>query len=186
MPPSRSPGLAKVVRYATYVQFGYQQANAPVEAILEAVDSSRSGELRRDVLVISDHGMAPFHTAVSLANLLRNAGIDLTKIGLRTTGPATHVQVNLQGREPPSGTGVLSSDYPALVASIARALRETTDPNAFLNPRERRLVSHVWTRPDDCGQPGTCTDLGQDSGDVHALMVEGTTSTGSRPPGSPA
>ncbi|MGH8490954.1 MAG: alkaline phosphatase family protein, partial [Gammaproteobacteria bacterium] len=38
-----------------------------------------------------------------------------------------------------------------------------------------RLFTHVWMRPLSCGQPGFCTDenIGQDSGDVFALMAEG-------------
>ena len=38
-----------------------------------------------------------------------------------------------------------------------------------------RLFSHVYTRPDDCGRTGFCTSdhIGQDGGDVFALMVEG-------------
>jgi predicted AlkP superfamily pyrophosphatase or phosphodiesterase len=187
--PGDPPGavgqdLAKVARYAAYVRFAYQQASAAVEAILDAV-GLRGGEPRRDVFVVSDHGMAPFHTAVSLLNLLRNAGIDIARIGVRTTGPAAHVYVNLQGREAPSGTPVAPADYPALVADIARVLREATDSDDFYNPRARRLFSHVFTRPDDCGQPGFCTDrrIGQDSGDVHALMVEGYNFDGIQAPG---
>ena len=89
--------------------------------------------------MVSDHGMAPFHTAVSLGNLLRNAGIDLEpRSASARPGPPTHVYVNLQGREAPSGTQVPPAEYAALVADIAQVLREATDPNPFFNPRERR------------------------------------------------
>jgi len=179
--------LAKVARYARYLEFAYQQANGAVDAVLEAVGSGPGGAPARDVLVVSDHGMAAFHTAVSLRNLLSNAGIDLSQIGIRATGPATNIYVNLQGRE--SGGTVTLGAYGPLVANIARVLREATDPNTFYNPGGKRLFGQeVWTRPDRCGQPGFCTDtrFGQDSGDVIASMIEGYNFDGTQgPPTSP-
>ena len=177
---------AKVARYARYLEFAYQQANAAVEAILDAIGSRRDGGPRRDVFVVSDHGMAPFHTAVSLRNLLADAGIDVSLLGIRTTGPAVNVYVNLQGREP--GGTVTPAAYGRLVANVARVLREASDPNAFYNPGRRKLFgSEVWTRPDACGRPGFCTDqrFGQDTGDVLALMVEGYSSDGTQMPPVP-
>jgi predicted AlkP superfamily pyrophosphatase or phosphodiesterase len=173
---------AKVTRYASYLRFGYQQADVAVERILDAVGPRGDGKPRRDVFVVSDHGMAPFHTAVMLSNLLAAAGIDLSEIGIRTTGPAANIYVNLQGREP--GGTVTPADYPALVARIATALRGAVDPNAFYNPGKTRLFSHVWTRPDGCGRPGFCTDenIGQDTGDVLALMIEGYNFDGTQSP----
>jgi predicted AlkP superfamily pyrophosphatase or phosphodiesterase len=164
---------AKVARYADHLRFAYQQANAAVERILDAVGSRHDGEPLRDVFVVSDHGMAPFHTAVNLRQLLIDAGIDVTKIGIRTTGPATNIYVNLQGREP--GGTVAPADFVPLVAQVAAALRAARDPNAFYNPRATHLFSHVFTRPNACGTPGLCTDanIGQDTGDVLALMIEG-------------
>jgi hypothetical protein len=43
----------------------------------------------------------------------------------------------------------------------------------------------VWTRPLGCGRPGFCTDehIGQDSGDVLALMVDGYNFDGIQNPG---
>jgi predicted AlkP superfamily pyrophosphatase or phosphodiesterase len=176
----QDPG--KVARYARYLEFAYQQANAAVEAIVDVIGSRRHGEPLRDVFVVSDHGMAPFHTAVNVRNLLVAAGINPDLIGIRTTGPATNIYVNLQGREP--GGTVAPADYAALVADIAAALRGAADPNDFYNPRGRRLFSHVWTRPTVCGQPGFCTDrhIGQDTGDVLALMVEGYNFDGAQTP----
>ncbi len=102
--PGNPPGAVgqdadKIARYDGYLKFAYQQANSAVEAILNAVGSRPNGEPLRDVFVVSDHGMAPFHTAVSLRNLLSNAGVNVNLLGLRTTGPAANVHVNLQGRE---------------------------------------------------------------------------------------
>ena len=164
---------AKIKRYADYLKFAYQQANGGVEAILNEIGSHRDGDPRRDVFVVSDHGMAPFHTAVSLRNLLANAGVNVNLIGIRTTGPAANIYVNLQGRE--AGGAVSAADYPALVAQVAAALRAAKDPHAFYNPHARPLFSDVLTRPAACGRPGFCVDgnFGQDTGDVVALMIEG-------------
>jgi Type I phosphodiesterase / nucleotide pyrophosphatase len=185
--PGNPPGAlgqdrAKIARYRRYLEFAYQQANDAVEAILDAI-GSRHGAPRRDVLVVSDHGMAPFHTAVSLRNLLLGAGVDLSALGLRTTGPSANVYVNLQGRE--AGGTVAPADFAARVEQAAAALRGAVDPNSFYNPAARRLFSHVWTRPHDCGAPGFCTDenIGQDTGDVLALMVEGYNFDGTQSPG---
>ena len=181
-PDAVGQDAAKIARYASYLRFAYQQANAAVDAILDAVGSRPNGEPLRDVFVVSDHGMAPFHTAVNVRNLLVNAGIDMSLIGIRTTGPATNIYVNLLGRE--SGGTVAPADYTALVAAIAQALRGANDPNVFYNPGAQPLFSHVWTRPDGCGRPGFCIDdtFGQDTGDVLALMVEGYNFDGAQTP----
>jgi predicted AlkP superfamily phosphohydrolase/phosphomutase len=112
---------AKVARYRQHVAFAYQQADRAVTEIMDTVGS------RSDVFVVSDHGFAPFHTAVSLANLLKNAGIDTTQVGIRTSGPAAHIYVNLQGREP-GGTVDLAT-YKTLVPKIAAVLRNAQDAN---------------------------------------------------------
>jgi len=186
--PGNPPGAIgqdadKIARYDGYLKFAYQQANAAVEAILNAVGSRPNGEPLRDVFVVSDHGMAPFHTAVSLRNLLANAGVNVSLLGLRSTGPAANVYVNLQGRE--AGGTVTPADYPALVTQIATVLRTAIDPNTFYNPGAARLFSDVLTRPNDCGFPGFCTnaDIGQDTGDVVALMIEGYNFDGIQSPG---
>jgi predicted AlkP superfamily pyrophosphatase or phosphodiesterase len=174
---------AKIKRYRDYLEFAYQQANAAVEAILDAIGPRHGGTPSRDVLVVSDHGMAPFHTAVNLRNLLIGAGVDVSRLGLRTTGPATNIYVNLRGRE--TGGVVEPTDFQARVAQVAAALSGAVDPNTFYNPRSGRLFSHVWTRPNGCGFPGFCIDenIGQDTGDVLALMVEGYNFDGTQSPG---
>jgi len=135
------------------------------------------------VFVVSDHGMAPFHTAVSLRNLLANAGVNVNLIGIRTTGPAANIYVNLQGRE--SGGTVTPADYGALVSQVAAALNAAKDPHAFYNPHAARLFSDVLVRPTACGFPGFCVDdnFGQDTGDVVALMIEGYNFDGIQAPG---
>jgi hypothetical protein len=100
----------KVARYAQYVKFAYQQADRAVDQIMDLVGS------KTDVFVVSDHGMAPFHSAVSLLNLLRNAGVDTSQLAIRTSGSAANVYVNLMGRELNGTVGVAA--YQALVNQI--------------------------------------------------------------------
>jgi len=80
---------------------------------------------------------------------------------------------------------VTPADYPGLVAQVAAALQGAIDPNAFYNPGAAWLFSDVLTRPNDCGFPGFCTNenIGQDTGDVVALMIEGYNFDGSQSPG---
>src|SRR5438094_9649925 len=83
---------AKIARYDSYLKFAYRTADRAVKRIAEAAGP------QANVFVVSDHGMAPFHTAVSLLNLLRNAGVDTSGLGIRTSGPAANTYFNLQGR----------------------------------------------------------------------------------------
>jgi predicted AlkP superfamily pyrophosphatase or phosphodiesterase len=172
---------AKMQRYASHLAFGYQAANEAVERIIQAVGVDKHGAPLADVFVVSDHGMAPFHTAVRLNALLAGAGINTSLLGIRTTGPAANIYLNLSGRE--AGGTVLPSAYQALVDSVASALRAARDPNPFFNPDGSDLFTDVWTRPTGCGRPGFCTsdDIGQDSGDVVALMAEGYNFDGTQP-----
>src|SRR5262249_5745839 len=97
---------AKVTRYDTYVKNAYKRANNAVQAIINKV-GKHAGVPRSNIIVVSDHGFAPFHTAVNASNLLSAAltagGFDPaflnTKIAIRTSGPAAHIYVNLTGRE---------------------------------------------------------------------------------------
>ncbi|HZW87912.1 MAG TPA: alkaline phosphatase family protein, partial [Myxococcaceae bacterium] len=164
---------AKVARYRTYVQNAYRAADAAVEKIIQATGVDRHGAPRSNVIVVSDHGFAPFHTAVSVTELLRRAGIDTTKITVRTSGPAANVYVNLAGRE--IGGTVSADDYGPLVEQIATALRQAVDPNPIYNGQKTPTFTQVVARPDKCNKPGFCTSdvIGQDYGDVFATMAEG-------------
>jgi len=172
---------AKVARYGRYLQFAYQQASAAVDAILNAVGSTQSGEPVRDVFVVSDHGMAPFHTAVNLRNLLIAGDFDVSQLGLRTSGPAANIYVNLEGRQ--LGGAVSPQAFSSLVDQLTTFLSGVKDPNAFYNPNNVPLFTHVIPRP-DCADPGFCADdlVGQDTGDVLALMAEGYNFDGAQSP----
>lgn len=171
---------AKVARYASYVRFAYQTADKAVKRIAEAAGEDSN------VIVVSDHGFAPFHTSVSMANILKNAGIDTTKVAIRTSGPAANIYVNLQQRE--QGGTVDPATYAALVTQITDAVKNAVDPNPKFNGSlaNGRIFTVVETRPLQCEAGiGQCTSktIGQDFGDVFALMAPGYNFDGIQNPG---
>jgi predicted AlkP superfamily pyrophosphatase or phosphodiesterase len=184
---------AKVQRYDTYLRNAYQDANNAVDAIIRKVGTSKGGDPRSNIIVVSDHGFAPFHTSVNATNLLKAAlvakgfdpGLVNTAITVRTSGPAANVYVNLAGRE--SGGNVDATTYQALVDAVSSYFRSAVDPNPNFNYslKKRHIFTDVIARPSDCGQPGFCTSplVGQDSGDVFAMMAEGYNFDGVQSPG---
>src|SRR5262249_57445602 len=78
-----------------------------------------------------DQGFAPLDSAVSMTNILRNAGVDTTKVAIRTSGPAANIYINLQGRE--SGGTVDAATYNALLAQITAAVKNAVDSNPRFN-----------------------------------------------------
>ena len=139
-----------------------------------------------NVIVVSDHGFAPFHTSVSMTNILKNAGIDTSKVGIRTSGPAANIYINLQQRE--SGGTVDPATYNALVAQISDAVKNAVDPNPRFNfsLNDGRIFTVVESRPLQCeAATGRCTSktIGQDFGDVFALMAPGYNFDGIQNPG---
>lgn len=171
---------AKVARYASYLKFAYQQADRAVDSVLDLVGN------RSNVFVVSDHGMAPFHSAVSLANILRNAGVDTSQLAIRTSGAAANVYVNLQGRE--LGGTVTVSAYQTLVNQIAAVLQNAQDPNPRFNYslKQKRIFTTVAKRPFLCPEGvGFCTSntIGQDFGDVFIMLAEGYNFDGIQNPG---
>lgn len=171
---------AKVARYASYIRFAYQAADKAVKQIADAAGRDSN------VIVVSDHGFAPFHTSVSMTNVLRNAGIDTSKLAIRTSGPAVNIYVNLQNRE--SGGTVDPATYTTLVKQITDAVKAAADPNPRFNYSLKggRLFTVVETRPVQCDAgTGQCTSktIGQDFGDVFALMAPGYNFDGIQNPG---
>ncbi|WP_354076013.1 alkaline phosphatase family protein [Bradyrhizobium sp. S3.5.5] len=171
---------AKVARYKSYIRFAYQTADKAVKRIADAAGPDSN------VIVVSDHGFAPFHTSVSMANILKNAGIDTTKVAIRTSGPAANIYVNLQQRE--QGGTVDPATYKSLVTQITEAVRNAVDPNPKFNAslEDGRLFTVVETRPLQCEAGlGQCTSktIGHDFGDVFALMAPGYNFDGIQSPG---
>jgi predicted AlkP superfamily phosphohydrolase/phosphomutase len=131
--PGYSPELAE--RYADYRERGAQIADASLGQLLAATDLRDT-----TLLVVSDHGLAPVHTAVHLNTLLEQAGflsfqeapgfpVDTThsQVLVLTSGGSANLYVNLRGRERP---GVVPpEEYPALLDELARTLSEVTDPS---------------------------------------------------------
>jgi len=171
---------AKVARYASYIRFAYQTADKAVKQIADAAGHDSN------VIVVSDHGFAPFHTSVSMTNILRNAGIDTSKIAIRASGPAVNIYVNLQNRE--LNGAVDPATYNALVTQITNAVKNAVDPNSRFNfsLESGRIFTVVETRPLQCDAgTGQCASktIGQDFGDVFALMAPGYNFDGIQNPG---
>ncbi|MCC5639053.1 alkaline phosphatase family protein [Nostoc sp. CHAB 5844] len=178
---------AKVARYRTYVQTGYRAANRAVQRIINAVGTNRQGRPNSNILVVSDHGFSAFHTAVNLNNYLSRRGFDSTKVRAVTSGPAVNIYINLQGREP---NGVVTrAEYATLQRQIIIALRELVDTNPnYVRGRQRTIFDKIYPRPlsADLNDPkfGLTTSefVGQDTGDVFAIMREGYNFDGTQNP----
>ena len=171
---------AKVTRYANYLKSAYQFADKAVTELMDTVGPTTN------VFVVSDHGMSPFHTAVNIGNLLRSEGIDTSQLVIRTSGPAVNVYVNLQNREAGGTVGVQA--YLALVNKITDVLEKAIDPNKTFNYslNKKRIFTSVIRRPASCVKGvGLCTNsqIGQDFGDVFAIMAEGYNFDGTQNPG---
>lgn len=184
---------AKVQRYDSYLRDAYSRVNDAVDAIIRKVGTKKNGEPRSNIIVVSDHGFAPFHTAVNATNLLKAAlvakGFDAnlvnSAVSIRTSGPDANVYVNLAGRE--SGGTVDTTTYNALVAAITSYFKNARDQNNTFNYslNKKKIFTQVFARPSDCGNPGFCTNqnIGQDSGDVFAILAEGYNFDGVQSPG---
>src|SRR5262249_6375769 len=144
-----------------------------------------------DISVGSGRGCARCRTAAG-ANSLRAAALGPggfpptllnTGVVIRTSGPAANIYVNLAGREP--GGTVDVATYRSLVTSIAAYLRTVQDPNPRFNPEHKKLFGQIFMRQPTCARPGFCKNdnVGQDSGDVVAIMNEGYNFDGVQNPG---
>lgn len=170
---------AKVERYENYVEMSYQVANNAVQQIIEAVGTNSEGTPNSNIIVVSDHGFAPFHTAVNLNNFLSSRGFDNTKVRAITSGSAVNIYFNFEGREP-NGT-VSRAEYITLQQQVTDALTELVDtnPNYTLGASSISVFDKIYSRPvpSDLNNPsfglGTSEFIGQDSGDVFALLSLG-------------
>jgi hypothetical protein len=169
---------AKVARYRRYVETAYRVANRAVQRIVEAVGVDHDGRPRSDVIVVSDHGFDPFHTAVNVNLVLQQAGPPSSKVRAVTSGPAVNFYVDLAGRGP--GGTVSEAEYLALQAQLVDLLRGLVDanPNYTAGAAAIPVFERVFARPAALvGDPafGRTTDevIGQDSGDVFALLTPG-------------
>ena len=95
----------KLARYRGYIATAYRVANQAVQRVINAVGTDANGVPNSNILVVSDHGFDPFHTAVNANAFLTTNGFDTSKVRAVSSGPAVHFYINLQGREP-NGTVV--------------------------------------------------------------------------------
>lgn len=170
----------KVARYQKYVEFAYQEANNAVQKIIDTVGVDPSGRPNSDVIVVSDHGFSPFHTAVSMNNLLKNAGFDSNKVRAVTSGPAVNIYINLKGREP-NGT-VEVAEYSTLQKQVLETLKGFTDtnPNYVTGASSETVFDKVYNRevPANATMANDIINargnfIGEDTGDVFALLKTG-------------
>ena len=173
---------AKIARYQGYIQTAYQAANSAVQNVINATGTDSSGKPKNDIIVVSDHGFDPFYTTVNMNQLLKDNGFDTTKVRAVTSGPAVNVYINLQGREP-NGT-VSRTEYLTLKQQVSNLLSTFLDPNPnYTSPNNTstatsvNVFDKVFSRPVNQNDANfgleTSDFIGQDSGDVFALLRTG-------------
>ena len=177
----------KVARYQSYVQTAYQAADNAVQRLINVVGTDKKGKPKSNIIVVSDHGFSAFHTAVNLNNFLRSRGFDLNRVRAVTSGPAANIYINLQGREP---NGIVSpAEYVTLQQQIVTSLKEfvDTNPNYALGGPQA-IFDKIYPRPlpanlnDPTFGLGTSEFVGQDTGDVFAIMNDGYNFDGTQSP----
>jgi hypothetical protein len=155
----------------------WRSADREVARLLAAVDPRTT-----TVFLVSDHGLAPVHTAVDANAVLKTAGLlrldaankpveSETAAVAYGSGAAAHVYLNLAGREP---AGIVTAGETA--ASIAR-LREIF---TSLRAGDEAPVSRVLTRA-ELGPLGLAH---RNAGDLVLFAAPGYWFATSRPLGS--
>lgn len=178
----------KIQRYQKYLQTAYQTANQAVQRIIDAVGTDSLGRPNSNIIVVSDHGFAPFHTAVNINNFLSSRGFNNTQVRAITSGSAVNIYINLQGREP-NGT-VDREEYITLQQEIIQALTEFVDTNQnyTLGSGSVPVFDKIYSRPvpsdlnDSSFGLNTSEFIGQDSGDVFGIMKLGYNFDGTQTP----
>ncbi|MEP0924270.1 alkaline phosphatase family protein [Leptolyngbya sp. FACHB-711] len=177
---------AKVDRYQDYVLNAYQTVSDAVQRVIDTVGVDENGDPNSNIIITSDHGFAPFHTAVNMNNILANAGFDPNEVRAVTSGPAVNIYINVKGREP-DGT-VDPSEYRELQQRIVQTLESIQDTNSsYALDGAVDLFDKVYERP--VPENPTAEDIitarsefiGQDTGDVFALLDLGYNFDGFQP-----
>lgn len=120
----------QAAHFEAFFQHAYQIAD---EMLGEALQTLRPDDV---LAVVSDHGHIPHLKALSMNNLLRQAGFitmdanDLTRIDWAHTkayaGPCLgHIHINLKGRDPEGSVDL--NDYASVQEAVIRVLREFQD-----------------------------------------------------------
>jgi predicted AlkP superfamily phosphohydrolase/phosphomutase len=107
-------------------------ADQALERILTAIPPEQA-----NVLVVSDHGMAPVHTVINLNTILEEAGllvldekdyviVEKSRAIAFSSGGSAHIYINLAGRDK---DGIVSeAEYPALVEALYSLLLSLQNP----------------------------------------------------------
>ncbi|NMG09462.1 alkaline phosphatase family protein [Brasilonema sp. UFV-L1] len=177
----------KIARYQRYIQVAYQTANRAVQRVINTVGTSKQGRPNSNIIVVSDHGMDPFHTALNINNFLTNQGFDSNKVRAVSSGTAVNIYINLKGREP--NGSVNREEYITLQQKIADALKSFVDTNSYYAyGNSVPIFDKIYTRPipkdlnDTSFGLSTSDFIGQDSGDIFALLTEGYSFDGTQTP----
>lgn len=192
---------AKIARFESYRKIAYQQADQAVEQIIQAAGGvDTSGKPKANIMVVSDHGFAPFHTAVNattLVNAIVTNTIDPDKapakfassvVKVVTSGPAANIYFNLAGRE--SGGTVTRTQFIALQNALVNGLKAYADTNVTYNQGAASVAifDKVYARPlpsninDPSFGRGSSDVIGQDGGDVLAILKLGYNFDGQQAP----
>ena len=170
---------AKIARYRGYLQRAYRVASNAVQRLIDVAGVDASGRPKSNVLAVSDHGFAIFHTVVNLNAYLASRGFDTAKVRAVTSGPAVNVYINLIGRE--LNGSVPPAEFVTLQAQVVQALADLRDTNTIYTNGAPSIAVfdqiHARPLPADPSDPSfgraTTALIGQDSGDVYALLTSG-------------
>ena len=138
-------------------------------------------------MVVSDHGFDPFHTAVSIGNLLASSSVPTAKVRAVTSGPAVNFYISLAGREPNGTVG--AAEFVTLQRQLVGLVNGARDTNViYAGKRSKPLFDKVYARPvpvdpnDPAFGRATTKTLGQDFGDVFAMLTTGYNFDGAQSP----
>jgi Type I phosphodiesterase / nucleotide pyrophosphatase len=167
---------AKIARYDGYIKTAYKGANDGIQKLIDTVGVDANGVPRSNIIVVSDHGFAPFHTVVNVNAFLTANNFDTTRVRAVSSGPAVNFYINLQGRE--SNGTVSPQEFVQLQQQLLTAVRGFNDTNVTFTQgaASAPIFDKVYSR----SVPANPTVqqiiqargefIGQDSGDVFALL----------------
>ena len=118
-------------RYRRHLGAAYRVANDAIQRIIDKVGVDADGRPRSTIVVVSDHGMAPFHTAVNLPAYLASRGFDPSEGScgdLGSGGQRLHQpEGTASGRHRRTGRirGAAASRLPRRCATFATKIRAT-------------------------------------------------------------
>jgi predicted AlkP superfamily pyrophosphatase or phosphodiesterase len=174
-----SQDQAKITRYSDYIKSAYRGANDAIQKLIDTVGVDANGVPRSNIIVVSDHGFAPFHTVVNVNAFLQSNNFDTTRVRAVSSGPAVNFYINLQGREP--GGTVSPQEYVQLQQQLLTAVRglNETNPNFTQGAASTPIFDKIYSRPVSANPTAQeiiqarSEFIGQDTGDVFALLSLG-------------